>query len=112
MKLKPVNFQVHFKLGQLFAEKAKTSKGNDLESSLKQAGQKFKQALELQPDLHEAHYGWGQVLMSQAEGKPEVEAEPIYTQAIEKFQADDESATQQWRSRSWVWDGPVHIGGV
>ncbi len=87
LKLKPVNFQVHFKLGQIFAALATASKGGDVETSLKQAGQEFKQALDLKPDLHEAHYTWGQVLMAQADWRADDEAEPFYTQAIEKFQA-------------------------
>ncbi len=87
LKLKPVNYQVHFKLGQLFAALAKVREGGGLETCLKQAGQEFKQALDLKPDLHDAYYGWGQVLLAQAKGQDGSEAESLYTQAIEKFRA-------------------------
>lgn len=87
LKLKPVNFQVHFKLGQLFAKLAEAKAGKEVETCLQRAGQEFKQALDLKPDLHEAHYSWGQVLLAQAGCRNGDEAAPFYTEAIEKFQA-------------------------
>jgi tetratricopeptide (TPR) repeat protein len=52
----------------------------------KQALDKFKKAIEIKPDKHEALYNWGTYLGNLAKTKKGKEAEELYEQAFDKFQ--------------------------
>jgi tetratricopeptide (TPR) repeat protein len=64
------------------------AKGLELSLSNKptHAVDKYKTALELKPDLHEALYNWGTDLGNLAQTREGKEAEELYNQAFDKFQ--------------------------
>jgi len=49
------------------------------------AGEKYRTALEIKPDRHEALYNWGAALMERAKAKSDRESEALYRAAAEKL---------------------------
>ena len=89
---------------QLFFEAVGLQRKGD-ESSLLAAGDKYRQALEIKPDYHEALYNWGNALADLARLVAEEDAEAArqyYEQAGEKYQQaadikpDDAEALYNW----------------
>ncbi len=64
---------------------SETKHGAEAESFFNQAFEKFKKAVEVKPDLHEAFYNWGNYLGKLAETKHDAEAESLFNQAFVKF---------------------------
>ena len=64
---------------------AKTKSGEEADELYTQAFEKFKKAIEIKPDKHEALNNWGNYLGNLAKTKSGEEADELYTQAFEKF---------------------------
>jgi hypothetical protein len=52
--------------GDQLAEQAKTKDGDEADRLFTEAGEKYRQALSIKPDKHEALYNWGNALLEQA----------------------------------------------
>ena len=65
---------------------AKTKEGKEAEDLYKEAFDKYKQAIKIKPDNHEALYNWGTALGNLAKTKEGKEAEDLYKKAFDKFQ--------------------------
>ena len=71
--------------GNEFRNEAIFKRGEKAVELYQQAFDKFAQALEIKPDMHEALWAWGLTLRKQADINEGAEAENLYEEAIEKY---------------------------
>jgi tetratricopeptide (TPR) repeat protein len=77
---------LHSNWGNYLGNLAQIKDEKKSELLYQQAFEKFRKAIELKPDYHEAFYNWGNDLDDFANSKKGKEAEVLYQQAFEKFQ--------------------------
>jgi tetratricopeptide (TPR) repeat protein len=70
--------------GAALTELAKHKKGKEAEDLFNQAIEKYKKAIEINPDYFKAYSNWGVTLIKLAKSKEGKEAEDLSNQAIEK----------------------------
>ena len=68
-------------------DQAKTKRGPEADKLFKQAYEKYKTALEIKGDMHEAYNNWGLTLVVQADMKRGKAADRLFEQAYEKYEA-------------------------
>ena len=64
---------------------AKTKGGTEAEKLYNQSFDKFRKAIEIKPDKHEAYNNWGTYLGNLAKTKEGTEAEELYQQSFDKY---------------------------
>ncbi len=72
-------------IGNNVSEKAKGLDGEEANKLFNEAYYKYKKAVEIKPDMHEAFYNWGIALSDHAKQKEGKEAEELFSQAYEKY---------------------------
>ena len=81
---------------------AKTKEGKEAEDLYKEAFDKYKQAIKIKPDNHEAYNNWGTYLGNLAKTKEGKEAEDLYKEAFDKYKQaikikpDNHEALYNW----------------
>ncbi len=76
---------LYFNWGNYLGNLAKTKEGKGADELYQQAFEKFKKAININPNKHEAFNNWGNYLGNLAQTKEGKEAEELYQQAFEKF---------------------------
>ncbi len=76
---------VYYNWGTALTGLAKSKKGPQAEEFFKQAIEKYKKAIEIEPDFCDAYNNWGAALAALAKSKKGKEAEELFNQAIEKY---------------------------
>ena len=76
---------LHSIWGNALVAKAKSKIGAEADALFQQAGEKYAEALQIKPDMHEALNNSGNALSDQAKTKSGEEAEELFQKAIEKY---------------------------
>lgn len=88
--------------GADLGELAKTKEGKEAEDLYHQSFDKYRKAIEIKPDKHEAYNNWGNALVYLANTKEGKEAEDLYHQAFDKYRkaieikSDSHEAYDNW----------------
>ncbi len=72
-------------LGNTLFDQAKMKQGAEADRLFIKAYEKYAQALEIKPNMHEALNNWGAALASQARTKQGAEADRLFSQAYKKY---------------------------
>jgi len=88
--------------GNALFDQAKMKSGAEADKLFAQVWEKYKAALDIKPDKHEALYNWGNALSDQANMKSGEEADRLFSLASEKYKAaldikpDNHGALNNW----------------
>jgi len=88
--------------GDALSDQAKTKQGEPADRLFEQAYEKYRSAVKIKPDMHEALYNWGLALSAQAKTKQGAPADRLFKQACEKYRSalkikpDDHEAFYNW----------------
>ena len=77
----------HLRLGNdALSHQAKAKSGDQADALFEAACEKFRQALVIKPDMHEALFNWGTTLCHQAVTKPRKKADAVLLAACQKYE--------------------------
>ena len=75
----------HIMPANALVDKAKTKSGAVADRLFAEAGEKYREALTIKPNEHDALYNWGNALSDLAKTKSGAEADRLFTEAGEKY---------------------------